>query len=169
MEALIANDYTNKLIPIMFRELKSHNENMEKIVLKVIKQCVSTKGVEFVPELLQNFWDMGMNLDKRNYKRFVETIIEMTNKVGVDNFGKRKIENLTNSGESRRQLAMEAIEKVVSYLKLCDMDVEVLIDGILSDDVMVLEGFGTVVTSLGMRVKPHFPQICDTLSERLHN
>jgi hypothetical protein len=86
--------------------------------------------VEFVPELLQNFWDMGMTLDKRNYKRFVETIIEMTNKVGVDNFGKRKIENLTNSGESRRQLAMEAIEKVVSYLKLCDMDVEVLIDGI---------------------------------------
>ncbi|KAK2389468.1 splicing factor 3B subunit [Trifolium repens] len=68
---------------------------------------------------------MGMTLDKRNYKRFVETIIEMTNKVGVDNFGKRKIENLTNSGESRRQLAMEAIEKVVSYLKLCDMDVEI--------------------------------------------
>jgi splicing factor 3B subunit 1 len=33
--------------------------------------------------------------------------------------------------------------------------------------MMVLDGYGTVVTSLGMRVKHHFPQICDTLNERL--
>jgi hypothetical protein len=45
MEALNANDYTNKLIPILFWELKSHDENMEKIVLKVIKRCVNTKGL----------------------------------------------------------------------------------------------------------------------------
>jgi hypothetical protein len=37
MEALNANDYMNKLIQILFRELKSHDENMEKnwILIKI--------------------------------------------------------------------------------------------------------------------------------------
>ncbi|MCH86739.1 splicing factor 3B subunit 1-like [Trifolium medium] len=73
---------------------------------------------------------------------------------------------------------MEAIEKVVFHFKGCDIGVGVLIDGILyafneqtidSDVVMMLNGFGTVVNSLGKRMKPHFPQICDTLNQRLNS
>lgn len=39
-----------------------------------------------------------------------------------------------------------------------------------SDDTNVmLNGFGTVVNSLGQRVKPYLPQICGTIKWRLNN
>ncbi|CAJ2673833.1 unnamed protein product [Trifolium pratense] len=177
MGAFNANKYTNEVMSVLIREFKSTNEVMKKIVLKVVKQCVSTEGVEaayirdnVVPEFLDNFWDMGVTLDRRNYKLLVETTI--------DDIAKRIIENLTNNSESRRQLAMEAIEKVVSNFRVCDTDLVFLIEGILhafnkqtvnSSDDVILNGFGTVVTSLGMRVKPHFHQIFDALNQGLQS
>merc|ERR1712176_1698245 len=53
---------------------------------------------------------------------------------------------------------------------------EQLIDGILyafqeqtTEDVVMLNGFGTIVNSLGKRVKPYLPQICGTILWRLNN
>ena len=34
---------------------------------------------------------------------------------------------------------------------------------------MVLNGFGTVINSLGQRAKPYLPQICGTIKWRLNN
>lgn len=36
-------------------------------------------------------------------------------------------------------------------------------------DVVMLNGFGTVVNALGKRVKPYLPQICGTILWRLNN
>lgn len=36
-------------------------------------------------------------------------------------------------------------------------------------DVVMLNGFGTIVNSLGKRVKPYLPQICGTILWRLNN
>lgn len=36
-------------------------------------------------------------------------------------------------------------------------------------DVIMLNGFGVVVNSLGARVKPYLPQICGTILWRLNN
>ena len=36
-------------------------------------------------------------------------------------------------------------------------------------DVVMLNGFGTIVNSLGKRVKPYLPQICGTILFRLNN
>lgn len=51
-----------------------------------------------------------------------------------------------------------------------------LIDGILyafqeqtTEDVVMLNGFGTIVNQLGKRVKPYLPQICGTILWRLNN
>ena len=38
-----------------------------------------------------------------------------------------------------------------------------------AEDVVMLNGFGTVVNSLGKRVKPYLPQICGTILWRLNN
>lgn len=38
-----------------------------------------------------------------------------------------------------------------------------------SQDVVMLNGFGTVVNALGKRVKPYLPQICGTILWRLNN
>ena len=36
-------------------------------------------------------------------------------------------------------------------------------------DIIMLNGFGVVVNSLGVRVKPYLPQICGTILWRLNN
>ncbi|KAL0339839.1 UNVERIFIED_CONTAM: Splicing factor 3B subunit [Sesamum radiatum] len=159
---------------------------MKKIVLKVVKQCVSTEGVEadyirndILPEFFRNFWVRRMALDRRNYKQLVETTVEIANKVGVDIVG-RIVEDLKDESEPYRRMVMETIEKVVTNLGASDIDArleELLIDGILyafqeqtSDDANVmLNGFGAVVNSLGQRVKPYLPQICGTIKWRLNN
>jgi len=60
------------------------DEEMKKIVLKVVKQCVATEGVqrdyvreEIVPPFFKNFWIKRMALDRRNYKQLVDTTVEV--------------------------------------------------------------------------------------------
>ena len=74
---------------------------------------------------------------------------------------------------------METIEKIMTNLSAADIDArleEQLIDGILyafqeqtTDDSVMLNGFGTVINTLGKRVKPYLPQICGTILWRLNN
>ena len=72
----------------MVREFQSPDEEMKKIVLKVVKQCVSTDGVQaayvisdILPDFFRYFWLRRMALDRRNYKQLVETTVELANKV----------------------------------------------------------------------------------------
>lgn len=187
MDAIYASYYTKEVMVILIREFQSPDEEMKKIVLKVVKQCVSTEGVEsdyirndILPEFFRNFWVRRMALDRRNYKQLVETTVEMANKVGVADIVGRIVEDLKDESEPYRRMVMETIEKVVANLGASDIDArleELLIDGILyafqeqtSDDANVmLNGFGAVVNSLGQRVKPYLPQICGTIKWRLNN
>jgi splicing factor 3B subunit 1 len=187
MDALYASYYTKEVMVILIREFQSPDEEMKKIVLKVVKQCVSTEGVEadyirndVLPEFFRNFWVRRMALDRRNYRQLVETTVEMANKVGVADIVGRIVEDLKDESEPYRRMVMETIEKVVVNLGASDIDArleELLIDGILyafqeqtSDDANVmLNGFGAVVNSLGQRVKPYLPQICGTIKWRLNN
>eukprot|EP00897_Mesotaenium_endlicherianum_P003517 jgi/Mesen1/3193/ME000184S02249 len=176
-----------QVMVILIREFQSPDEEMKKIVLKVVKQCVGTDGVEpeyirteILPEFFRNFWVRRMALDRRNYRQLVETTVEIANKVGVGDIVGRVVEDLKDESEPYRRMVMETIEKVVTNLGASDIDSrleELLIDGILyafqeqtSDDANVmLNGFGTVVNSLGQRVKPYLPQICGTIKWRLNN
>nr|GMD46469.1 splicing factor 3B subunit 1 [Ipomoea batatas] len=187
MDAIYASYYTKEVMVILIREFQSPDEEMKKIVLKVVKQCVSTEGVEaeyirndILPEFFRNFWVRRMALDRRNYKQLVETTVEIANKVGVADIVGRVVEDLKDESEPYRRMVMETIEKVVANLGASDIDArleELLIDGILyafqeqtSDDANVmLNGFGAVVNALGQRVKPYLPQICGTIKWRLNN
>uniref|UniRef100_A0A0E0G118 TOG domain-containing protein n=1 Tax=Oryza nivara TaxID=4536 RepID=A0A0E0G118_ORYNI len=187
MDALYASYYTKEVMQILIREFQSPDEEMKKIVLKVVKQCVSTEGVEadyiwndILPEFFRHFWVRRMALDRRNYKQLVETTVEMANKVGVADIVGRIVEDLKDESEPYRRMVMETIEKVVANLGASDIDArleELLIDGILyafqeqaSDDANVmLNGFGAVVNALGQGVKPYLPQICGTIKWRLNN
>ncbi|XP_050212265.1 uncharacterized protein LOC126662350 [Mercurialis annua] len=187
MDAIYASYYTKEVMFILIREFQSPDEEMKKIVLKVVKQCVSTEGVEsdyirsdILPEFFRNFWVRRMALDRRNYRQLVETTVEIANKVGVKDIVGRIVEDLKDESEPYRRMVMETIEKVVANLGASDIDArleELLIDGILyafqeqtSDDANVmLNGFGAVVNALGQRVKPYLPQICGTIKWRLNN
>ncbi|KAK3815202.1 MAG: splicing factor 3B subunit 1 [Benniella sp.] len=186
MDAEYANYYTKEVMPILIREFQSPDEEMKKIVLKVVKQCAGTDGVtpqyikeEILPEFFKNFWVRRMALDRRNYKQLVETTVELAQKVGVTEIVSRIVGDLKDESEPYRKMVMETIEKVVAQLGAADVDgrlEEVLIDGILYafqeqtvEDIVMLNGFGTVVNALGFRSKVYLPQITSTILWRLNN
>ncbi|GKA02168.1 ribonuclease H-like domain-containing protein [Tanacetum coccineum] len=84
MDADYASYYTKEVMVILIREFQSPDEEMKKIVLKVVKQCVSTQGVEahyirtnILPEYFRNFWVRRMALDSRSCKQLAETTVEI--------------------------------------------------------------------------------------------
>ena len=78
MDAEYANYYTREVMLILIREFQSPDEEMKKIVLKVVKQCCSTDGVEaqyikeeILPHFFKHFWNHRMALDRRNYRQVI--------------------------------------------------------------------------------------------------
>ncbi|CAF0869746.1 unnamed protein product [Brachionus calyciflorus] len=186
MDAEFANHYTKEVMITLTREFATPDEEMKKIVLKVVKQCCSTDGVEpyyikeeILPDFFRHFWNQRMALDKRNYRQLVDTTVEIANKVGASEIINRIVDDLKDESENYRKMVMETIEKIMTNLSAADIDTrleELLIDGILyafqeqaSDDTVMLNGFGTVVNTLGKRTKPYLPQICGTILWRLNN
>jgi splicing factor 3B subunit 1 len=133
--------YTKDIVPILLREFQTPDEEMKKIVLKVVKQCVSTDGVDastiridIMPEFFRHFWVRRMALDRRNYKQLVETTVEIAKKVGGAEIMSRVVEDLKDESEAYRKMVMECIEQVINNLGVADVDQrleEQLIDGIL--------------------------------------
>jgi len=187
MDANYANYYTKEVMAILIREFTTADEEMKKIVLKVVKQCVATDGVEaeyvkkeVLPEFSRQFWVRRMALERRNYQQLVETTVEIANKVGGAEIIGRVVDELKDESEPFRKMTMETIEKILEENGATDIDQrleEQLIDGILyafqeqtSDDTKVmLNGFGAVVNALGKRAKLYLPQVCGIIKWRLNN
>ena len=96
--------------------------------------------------------------------------MEIANRVGASEIINRLVDDLKDENEQYRKMVMESIEKIMGGLGSADVDSrleEQLIDGILyafqeqtTEDVVMLNGFGTIVNSLAKRVKPYLPQVC---------
>ena len=186
MDEEYSNYYTGQIMEILLREFQSPDEEMKKVVLKVISQCAGTSGVTsaylketVLPDFFKSFWVRRMALDKRNYKQVVETTVDLGNKVGVGEIVERIVNNLKDESEAYRKMTVETIEKVISAMGAADINErleERLVDGILHafqeqsvEDVVLLNGFGTAVNALGTRCKPYLPQIVSTILWRLNN
>ena len=198
MEESYASHYTRLVMPILLREFHSPDEQMKRTVLKVIEQCVATAGVEpeyirkeILPDFFRNFWIRRMALDRRNYNQVIETTEELANKVGCSEILLRIVDDLKDDSEPYRRMVMETVKRVIDNLGVASIDErleERLIDGILyafqeqavdanlsasnslgRESQIMLEGFGTVINSLGERCKPYLKQITGTIKWRLNN
>ena len=186
MDEEYANYYTSQIMEILLREFSSPDEEMKKVVLKVISQCAGTEGVtaaylkeHVLNEFFKSFWVRRMALDKRNYRQVVETTVDLGQKVGVSEIVERIVNNLKDESEAYRKMAVETVEKVIASLGAADIGErleERLVDGVLHafqeqsvEDIVMLNGFGTVVNALGTRCKPYLPQIVSTILWRLNN
>uniref|UniRef100_A0A914ZAI7 Splicing factor 3B subunit 1 domain-containing protein n=1 Tax=Panagrolaimus superbus TaxID=310955 RepID=A0A914ZAI7_9BILA len=186
MDAEYASYYTKEVMLILIREFISPDEEMKKIVLKVVKQCCSTDGVE--PEYVRDeilgpffkaFWNHRMAMDRRNYKQLVDTTVEIAQKVGGVVIIQKIVEDLKDENEQYRKMVMETIDNVITLMGTTDIDdrlEELLFDGILyafqeqsQDEAVMLNGFGTVCNGFGKRAKVYLPQICGTILWRLNN
>ncbi|KAK1086991.1 U2 snRNP component prp10 [Friedmanniomyces endolithicus] len=186
MDEEYSNYYTGQIVEILLGEFQSPDEEMKKVVLKVVSQCAGTSGVtaqylkeKVLNDFFKSFWVRRMALDKRNYKQVVETTMDLGNKVGVGEIVERIVNNLKDESEAYRKMTVETIEKVISAMGAADINErleERLVDGILHafqeqsvEDIVLLNGFGTVVNALGTRCKPYLPQIVSTILWRLNN
>ncbi|EOO00471.1 putative splicing factor 3b subunit 1 protein [Phaeoacremonium minimum UCRPA7] len=186
MDEEYANYYTSQIMEILLREFSSPDEEMKKVVLKVVSQCAGTEGVtagylkeHVLDEFFKSFWVRRMALDKRNYRQVVETTVDIGQKVGVSEILERIVANLKDESEAYRKMTVETVEKIVASLGAADIGErleERLIDGILHafqeqsvEDIIMLNGFGSVVNALGTRCKPYLPQIVSTILWRLNN
>ncbi|WYZ34995.1 hypothetical protein EsH8_I_001271 [Colletotrichum jinshuiense] len=186
MDEEYANYYTSQIMEILLREFSSPDEEMKKVVLKVVSQCAGTDGVtagylkeHVLDEFFKSFWVRRMALDKRNYRQVVETTVDIGQKVGVSEILERIVVNLKDESEAYRKMTVETVEKIVASLGAADIGErleERLIDGILHsfqeqsvEDIVMLNGFGSVVNALGTRCKPYLPQIVSTILWRLNN
>jgi splicing factor 3B subunit 1 len=160
---------------------------MKKIVLKVVRQCVQTNGVEasyirdeILPDFFKHFWIRRMALDKRNYAELVATTESLAAKVGGAHILSRIVDDLKDESEAYRKMVMETIEKILAALGAADVDSKLeaqLVDGALyafqeqtSDDVRtMLNGFGVIINSLGQRAKFYLPQVTGIIKWRLNN
>ncbi|CAD7926470.1 unnamed protein product [Amoebophrya sp. A120] len=186
MDADHANHYTREVMIILIREFSTADDEMKKIVLKVVHQCVATEGVEsnyIREEVLQpffrNFWVARMALDRRNYRQLVDTTVEIATKVGGAEVVGKIIEDLKDGNELYRKMVMETIDIIVQNLGVADFDSrleELLVDGIIyafqeqstEDTTVMLNGCGAVINSLGTRVKPYLPQVAGIVRWRLN-
>jgi splicing factor 3B subunit 1 len=186
MDEEYANYYTGQIMEILIREFQSPDEEMKKVVLKVISQCSSTNGVtaaylkeKVMEEYFRSFWQRRMALDRRNYRQVVDTTVDIGNKVGASEIVQHIVNNLKDESEAYRKMTVETIEHLISKLGAADIDErleERLIDGMLFafqdqtvEDITVLNGFGTVISALGARTKKYLPQIVSTILYRLNN
>ena len=139
MDANYAEYYTKEVMVVLVREFQSPDEEMKKIVLKVVKQCVAAEGVEanyireaILPDFFRHFWVRRMALDRRNYKQVVETTVEIANKVGSTEVIMRIVDDLKDESEPYRRMVIETIELIVQNLGAADIDArleEQLVDG----------------------------------------
>jgi splicing factor 3B subunit 1 len=186
MDEEYSNYYTSQIMEIVIREFQSPDEEMKKVVLKVVSQCAGTAGVtpvylkdSVLPEFFKHFWVRRMALDKRNYRQVVDTTVDLAQKAGVAEIVGRIVNNMKDENEAYRKMTVETVDKVISTLGAHDIDQrleEQLIDGILVafqdqtiEDPIVIDGFATVVNALGERTKTYLPQIVATVLARLNN
>lgn len=187
MDADMASKYTHDAMATLVREFASSDKTMKEIVLKVVEQCCTTDGVdplyikqEILPQFFQHYWNQRAALDRHNHKQLIATTVEIANKVGTSEIISRIVSDLKDGNEDYRKMVMETIDKVITNLGSVEIEErqqELLIDGILyafqeqqaeDRDHIMLNGFNTVVNSLGKRCKPYLVQITQVIKFRLN-
>lgn len=180
-----AKELTRDIMPVIVREFNTPDEEMKKIVLRVVKQCVSTDGVDakyvktdVMPDYFGALWVRRMALDRRNYRQLVETTVEIAKKVGAGEVIRRTVDGLKDESEPFRTMVAETCELVVQELGASEVtpDLEAsLLEGLVyaffnqttEQNEGLLNGFGTIVNALGKRCKPYISRICGSLVYRL--
>lgn len=105
---------TRLIMPILIREFSSPDDDMKRIVLRVLTQCVTTEGVEpkyvreeVLPEFFKRFWVRRMALDKRNAATLVKTTVSLSEKVGTSECVSQLVLRLMDESEPFRRITVQ--------------------------------------------------------------
>lgn len=198
MDARYAAYATREVMPTLQREFAAPDDDMRKIVLRALKQCVGTDGVTaaFLREnvldpFFASFWQRRMAIDRRNASAVVETTAALAAKVSASEILDRVVDDLKDESEPYRRMVMRCVDRVVGDLGVDGVEArleERLLDGILfafqeqataggaesgsraqqQESAAILSGFTTVMRALGRRAKPYMTQVTSIVKHRLN-
>ncbi|KAI6126082.1 acetyl-CoA carboxylase [Pisolithus croceorrhizus] len=128
MDPEYASYYTKEVAVILICECQMSDEEMQKVVLKVVKQCAATEDVtaqsikqDILPDFFKSFWVRRMALVRRNYHQVIDTTAEPALKAGVFEILERIVNQLKDKIEPYRKMLMETITNVVATLGVSDI------------------------------------------------
>ncbi|VWU51987.1 splicing factor 3B subunit 1, putative [Hepatocystis sp. ex Piliocolobus tephrosceles] len=186
MDSYHANYYTKEVMIILINEFNTPDDEMKKVVLKCIKQCVQSDGIdkeyvlnEVIPPFFETFWIVRNSTDKRMFHLIVSITVEFANKIGGAIIISKIVDDLKDPSEQYRKMVLQTIQNVINTVGVDDINQkleEQLIDGMLyafqeqiSDDYYILlNGFDIILNKLKLRVKPYLPQIAGIIRWRLN-
>ena len=185
MDEKNAADFTKQVMRVVLPEFQNPEEEMKRIIMKVVKQCIEVKGIEykFVRETLfekfwSHFWTRRMTLDRKNFYLLLDTTVAFAEKLGGGLILQKIDQQLKDDHEAFRRVSMMCIERVVKACGVSDLDRSLesqLVDSVLyafhqtlnDEGNVMLSGLSTVINALGLRAKPHLPSICANICLRL--
>ncbi|EFC47190.1 predicted protein [Naegleria gruberi] len=194
MDATSAKKYTSVVIDNIVKQFDSQEEEMKRIVLKAVAQCVATDGIDatfvrerIIPKFFSSFWDRSMVNDRRNYNQLVETTVAIATNVGCSLVVGELISNLKDENEPFRHMTLETITKIIENLGTADigerLELEILeeclIFCIVQDQsspvndkknyYLVINSVATIMKAFGIRCKKYLPKLTGTILHRLTN
>ena len=120
MEGRHASQYIKTIMPTLVRQFETPDEEMRKIILKVLKQILGCEGIEanyirkdVLEPYFKCFWVKRMAAEKRNYKQLVETTVEIAKKVGIIEIIEKLYLGLKDENEPYRKMVMEGITNIL--------------------------------------------------------
>ena len=193
MDDEVATRSAKIILPILKKDFVSPDENIRRVILHVLKQCLLVNGIDYTyvkeeicNEFFANFWNRRMALDRKNYKGVIDVTVELAKKISCSEVLNIIVYYLKDENEIFRKMTLECVEKIVSCLGVIDIDKTLeqhLIDGLIlcfeeqntdennnnnSNDI-VLSCFGQVVNAFETRIKPYLPTICAKIQWRFSN
>ena len=193
MDDEVATRSAKNILPILKKDFISPDENIRRVILNVLKQCLLVNGIDYSyvkeeisTDFFSNFWNRRMALDRRNYKGVIDVTVEIAKKISCAEVLNIIVYYLKDENEIFRKMTLECVEKIISKMGVIDIDKrleQLLVDGLMlcfeeqntddsnnnnSNDI-VLSCFGQVVTSLETRIKSYLPTICTTIQWRFTN
>ncbi|SCU79605.1 LADA_0B01882g1_1 [Lachancea dasiensis] len=184
MDKEYAGYYTQEVMRVVKREFQSPDDEMKKAVLLVLQKCCAADGLvqkqvreDIMPDFFRYFWSRRTALDRQINKSVVYTTLVLSEKGG----GGFTVENLLNplrdESEPLRVMAVRAVSRIIKHIGSQDIDRNLerrLVDALLiafqeqvSDDRVVVAGFGAVIESLDVRMHPYLSPIVSTILQRL--
>ena len=185
MDDTFAADYTKLVMHVVLKEFESPDDEMKRILLTVIKQCIEAKLVtsDYVKDTIlepfwQHFWTRKICMDRITSKALIECTVALAGKIGPAIVLQKLTFNLKEDHDVYRRVSVQAVDGIVKQYGVADLDArleELLVDSLIfafhqqSDDSdnTILDGFTTVINALELRAQKYLPQIVANICIRL--
>ena len=141
MDDEVATRSAKIILPILKKDFISPDENIRRVILHVLKQCLLVNGIDYTyvkeeicNEFFANFWNRRMALDRKNYKGVIDVTVELAKKISCSEVLNIIVYYLKDENEIFRKMTLECVEKIVSCLGVIDIDKTLeqhLIDGLI--------------------------------------